>query len=87
MPVRIRESNQAHPTLTMCFAVLTASNRAQQREDEMPEKTTTRFLIRGDIRKLSTREKHLLKKIKKIRKAIGPVEINSGKVLRRFNER
>ncbi len=52
----------------------------------MPEQMTTRPLIRGDIRKLNAPEKKLFNRIKKIRKAIGPVVVNSGAILRRLND-
>ena len=52
----------------------------------MPEHMTTRPLIRGDIRKLNAPEKNLFNRIKKIRKAIGPVVVNSGVILRRLND-
>ena len=52
----------------------------------MPEQTTTRPLIPGDIHKLNAPEKNLFIRIKKIRKAIGPVVINSGEILRRLND-
>ena len=52
----------------------------------MPEQTTIRPLIRGDIRKLNAPEKNLFNRIKKIRKAIGPVVVNSGEILRRLND-
>lgn len=48
----------------------------------MPEQMTTRPLIRGDIRKLNAPEKNLFNRIKKIRKAIGPVAVNVSKQIK-----